>query len=128
MDCILTDTISGKRGILLRINEAYEHEPILPYQQEDTCPINSCNKTASQCVEVSAPVKLTPTAVVGNINVACEGAPEVACVTNDEGSSVTVTVTQKVCVSIPIRFGVEKADDDDPKIACADGKCVRCGD
>ena len=128
MDCILTDTISGKRGILLRINEAYEHEPILPYQPEDTCPINSCNKTASQCVEVSASVKLTPTAVVGNINAACEGAPEVACVTNDEGSSVTVTVTQKVCVSIPIRFGVEKADDDDPKIACADGKCVRCGD
>lgn len=112
----------------MHISEAYEHEPILPYQPEDTCPINSCNKTASQCVEVSTPVRLTPTAVVGNINVACQGAPEVACVTNDEGSSVTVTVTQKVCVSIPVRFGVEKADDDDPKITCADGRCVRCGD
>ena len=44
----------GNEGILLRINEAYEHEPILPYQPEDTCPINSCNKTVSQCVEVSA--------------------------------------------------------------------------
>ena len=73
-------------------------------------------------------MRLTPPAVVGNINVACQGAPEVACVTNDEGSSVTVTVTQKVCVSIPVRFGVEKADDDDPKITCADGRCVRCGD
>ena len=121
-------TISRKRGITLHISEAYEHEPILPYQPEDTCPINSCNKTASQCVEVSAPVRLTPTAVVGNINVACQGAPEVACVTNDGGSSVTVTVTQKVCASIPVRFGVEKEEDEDPKIACADGECVRCGD
>ena len=121
-------TISRKRGITLHISEAYEHEPILPYQPEDACPINSCNKTASQCVEVSTPVRLTPTAVVGNINTVCQGAPEVACVTNDEGSSVTVTVTQKVCVSIPVRFGVEKADDGDPKIACADGRCVRCED
>ena len=47
------------RGIVLHISEAYEHEPILPYQPEDTCPINSCNKTVSQCVEVSAPVTLT---------------------------------------------------------------------
>ena len=128
MERIRLGTISGKRGILLRINEAYEHEPILPYQPEDACPINSCNKTASQCVEVSTPVRLTPTAVVGNINVACQGAPEVACVTNDEGSSVTVTVTQKVCVSIPVRFGVEKAEGAAPGIACVDGTCVRCGD
>ena len=121
-------TIFRKRGITLHISEAYEHEPILPYQPEDACPINICNKTASQCVEVSTPVRLTPTAVVGNINVACQGAPEVACVTNDGGSSVTVTVTQKVCVSIPVRFGVEKAEDADPGIACVDGTCVRCGD
>lgn len=120
-------TISRKRGIILHISEAYEHEPILPYQPEDTCPINSCNKTVSQCVEVSAPVTLTPTAVVGNISTACQSAPEVTCVTDNQGNSVTVTVTQKICVSIPIRFGVEKADDD-PRITCADGKCVRCGD
>ena len=123
----MTGTISRKRGITLHISEAYEHEPILPYQPEDTCPINSCNKTASQCVEVSAPVTLTPTAVVGNISTACQSAPEVTCVTNNQDNSVTVTVTQRICVSIPIRFGVEKADDD-PKITCADGKCVRCGD
>lgn len=111
----------------MHINEAYEHEPILPYQPEDACSINSCNKTASQCVEVSAPVTLTPTAVVGNISVACQGAPDVDCVTNSGGNSCTLTITQKVCVSVPIRFGVT-TDCDDPTIACADGKCVRCGD
>ena len=111
----------------MHINEAYEHEPILTYQPEDPSPINSCDKAASQCVDVSAHVTLTPTAVVGNISTACQGMPEVSCVTNDDGSSVTVTVTQKVCVSIPVRFGVEK-DDEDPTIACADGQCVRCGD
>ena len=112
----------------MHINEAYEHEPILTYQPEDACPINSCSKTASQCVEVTAPVTLTPTAVVGSISVACQGAPDVDCVTNDGGISCTLTITQKVCVSVPVRFGVEKADDDDPKIACADGRCVRCED
>lgn len=111
----------------MHISEAYEHEPILPYQPEDACPISSCNKNASQCVNVSAPVTLTPTAVVGNIGVACQGAPEVTCVTNHEGESVTVNVTQKICVTIPIRFGVEKADGD-PRIACADGECTACGD
>ena len=124
---MLSGTISRKRGIVLHINEAYEHEPILPYQPEDACPINSCSKTASQCVEVTAPVTLTPTAVVGSINVACQGAPDVDCVTNDGGISCTLTITQKVCVSVPVRFGVT-TDCDDPTIACAGGKCARCGD
>ena len=111
----------------MHINEAYEHEPILPYQPENTCPINSCNKTAVQCVEVSTPVTLTPTAVVGTISTACQGAPEVDCVTNDGGTSCTLTITQRVCVSMPVRFGVAM-DSDDPTIACADGSCARCGD
>ena len=115
------------RGIVLHISEAYEHEPILPYQPEDSCPVNSCNKTAAQCVEVTAPATLTPTAEVGSISLACQGAPDVDCVTNGKGASCTLTITQKVCVSIPVRFGVTM-DSDDPTIACADGSCTRCGD
>lgn len=39
----------------MRINEAYEHEPILPYQSEESCPLNGCNKVSTQCVDVTAP-------------------------------------------------------------------------
>lgn len=110
----------------LHISEAYEHEPILAYQPEDACPISGCDKTASQCVTVTAPVTLTPTAVVGTVSTACQGAPTVTCVTDGEGSSTTVSITQRICVSIPVRFGVEKSDGD-PTITCADGQCTRCG-
>ena len=89
------------RGIVLHISEAYEHEPILPYQPEDSCPVNSCNKTAAQCVEVTAPVTLTPTAVVGSISVACQGAPDVDCVTNDGGISCTLTIHRRSASRCP---------------------------
>ena len=49
----------------MRINEAYEHEPILPYQSEESCPLNGCNKVSTQCVDVTASVILSPTAVMG---------------------------------------------------------------
>ena len=120
-------TISRKRGIILHISEDYEHERILPYQTEEACPISSCNKPASQCVNVSAPVTLTPTAVIGSLSVACQGIPEVTCVTGTDGSRCTLMITQRVCVSVPVRFGVEM-DSDDPTIACADSRCTACGD
>ena len=44
----------------MRINEAYEHEPILPYQSEESCPLNGCNKVSTQCVDVTASVILSP--------------------------------------------------------------------
>ena len=52
------------------------------------------------------------------------------------GFSLTTVLLSVCCglgimsISLPLlfRFGVEKADDDDPKIACVDGTCVRCGD
>lgn len=110
----------GREGTDLHISEAYEHDPILPYQAEEgtSCPMTSCAKTGSQCVDVSAKVVLTPTTVVGTPVVTCQGNPVVTCVTAADGRTCTVTLTQKVCVSIPVRFGVTK-EDEDPTIACA---------
>ena len=89
----------------MRINEAYEHEPILPYQSEESCPLNGCNKVSTQCVDVTAPVILVPT--------------------NADGTMCTATLTQQVCVSIPVRYGVTMSTCD-PTIACADS-CTGCG-
>ena len=118
MERIRLGTISGKRGILLRINEAYEHEPILPYTGEESCPVGGCNKVGMQCVGVSQSLTLTPTAMVGTAVVTCQGSPRVSCETAADGKTCLVTVTQRVCVTVPIRFGTT-VEPHDPTIACA---------
>ena len=105
----------------MRINEAYEHEPILQYQPDESCPANGCSKISTQCVDVTAPVILVPTAVTGSPTVTCQGNPTVTCTTNADGTMCTVTLTQQICVSIPVRYGVTMSCCD-PTIACAD-KC-----
>ena len=114
---------------VLHISEAYEHEPILPYQPEESCPTSGCSKIGTQCVDVSAPLTLTPIATAGTAVITCQGMPSVVCVTDDEGTSCTVTVTQRVCVAVPIRYSVV-VNPDDPTIACAAGaessSCSSC--
>ena len=109
----------------MRINEAYEHEPILPYQSEESCPLNGCNKVSTQCVDVTASVILSPTAVMGSPTVTCQGNPTITCATNADGTMCTVTMTQKVCVSIPVRYGTTISTCD-PTITCAES-CIGCG-
>ena len=110
----------------MRINEAYEHETILP-RQGDEC---GCNKIVTQCVDVTAPVTLIPTASLGTVTVACQGVPMVNCVTDPCGTSSTITVTQRVCVTIPVRYDVSM-NTSDPTISCAEGgpygPCSPCG-
>ena len=98
------------------MNESYK-ETILT----STCltpPSTGCSKSGTQCVDVSKKVVLMPTATVGTITTSCQGSPTVTCVTNAEGTASTVTLTQRVCVSIPVTFGVTK-EDGDASIMCA---------
>ncbi len=112
----------------MRINEAYEHEPMLPYQGEESCPVGGCNKVVTQCVDVIQQLELAPTAVVGTAVVACQGAPRVCCETAADGTACTVTITQRVCVTVPVRFGVTTGQRE-PAIACAEtgGTTCSCG-
>ena len=89
----------------MRINEAYEHEPILPYQSEESCPLNGCNKVSTQCVDVTASVILSPTAVMGSPTVTCQGNPTITCATNADGTTISTC---------------------DPTITCAES-CIGCG-
>ena len=120
-----TGTIFRKRGIVLRISEAYEHEPILAYQPGESCPSGSCSRVGTQCVNIAAPMVLTPSAVMGAATVTCQGTPVITCVTQDGGATCTVTMTQQVCVSVPIRYGVTMTTGD-VTIGCADS-CVGSG-
>lgn len=108
----------------MRINEAYEHEPLLSCGQTEENP-GSCSRVGTQCVDVAATLTLVPTAVVGTMSVCCQGTPSVTCVTNDDGTSCTVTMPQQVCVSVPIRYGVTMTAGE-PAIGCAEN-CVGSG-
>ena len=76
----------------MRINEAYEHEAILPRQSEESC-LGGCNKLITQCVDISAPVTLVPAASLGTVTVSCQGNPVVNCMPDPCGTSSTITVT-----------------------------------
>lgn len=80
---------------------------------------NGCKKIITQCVDVTAPVVLTPTASVGTVSVYCQGAPTISCVADPCGTSATITLTQQVCVTVPVCYGVG-LDSGEPTIACAD--------
>lgn len=110
----------------MRINEVYEHEAIRPCQAEETsCPISGCNKVSTQCVDVSAPVVLAPTATLGSPTVTCQGSPNVTCTTSSDKSYCTVTLTQQVCVSIPVCYGVSMSTGD-ATISCSDNSGCAC--
>lgn len=109
----------------MRINEAYEHDTLLPYQGEENCSGN-CSKVGTQCVDVTAELTLEPTATVGTVTVTCQGTPRITCVTAPDGASCTVTLTQQVCVSIPVRYGVTTTTGE-AVIACAGDGCIGCG-
>lgn len=111
----------------MRISEAYEHEPLLSCQRpEEPASPGGCDKIGTQCVDIAAPLVLTPNASVGTVTVACQGMPDITCVTAPDGSSCTVTMSQQICVSVPVRYGVTLTAGE-PTIACADNNCVGCG-
>lgn len=98
------------------MNELSKKEALLP-SCPITCPTGCAGKSGVQCVEVSQPVVLTPRATVGTITTSCPGVPTVSCVTDETGSFCTVTLTQRVCVTIPVSYGAT-AEPGTPTIAC----------
>lgn len=82
-------------------------------------PVTGCSKTATQCVAVSSAVTLAPTASLGSVTVTCQGNPEVVCVTNEAGTLCTVTMTEKLCISLPVQYGVTITEVG-PKIDCGE--------
>ncbi|MCI2058532.1 MAG: hypothetical protein LKJ80_04920 [Oscillibacter sp.] len=107
------------------MNEPYKKETqLLSPSELCSCPSGGCNKSGTQCVAISEAVELTPTALVGTLTTACQGQPVIACKTSADGATCTVTLTQKVCVTIPVSYGVT-SDPEDPTIACDDCTCPR---
>ena len=111
----------------MRINEVYEHEPILPYQGGESCQaVSGCDKVGTQCVDVSLPSTVTPVAGVGTVTTSCQGEPVLTCETEDGGLTCTLTVTQRVQLNVPVRFSAVVEANDDAVISCAGDRECGC--
>ena len=94
------------------------------YCSRNDCSASCIGKAGTQSVDISQPVVLTPTASLGTVVSSCPGTPTVTCVTAPDGGSCILTLTQRVCISIPVSYGVEVSPGE-PIITCADG--ISCG-
>ena len=97
----------------MRSNEVFENDIL--------CQANpGCDKVSTQCVDIALPMTVIPVAGIGTVTTSCQGMPSVTCVTADDSQSCILTVTQRVCLNIPVRFSAV-AESDSPTIACAAG-------
>ncbi|MEG0036222.1 MAG: hypothetical protein RR147_03815 [Oscillospiraceae bacterium] len=86
----------------------------------------TCTSTTSQYADVSVSLKLKPYAIVGKMSTECCGEPVIALRPCGSGScQCEITITQTVCVRIPIEYGTE-ADIGETKTNCK--KNCGCGD
>lgn len=94
---------------------------------------NSCPTTAYQEVDVCVPVTITPYATVGDTAVTCCGTPTItqgtATCAGTAGGTCSFTLTQRVCVAVPVIFGAEAAVGA-YSVSCGEageGNCEGCG-
>lgn len=110
------------------MNEAFESESLQqePAEEMTVLQDRDCDRTSVQCVNISAAVTMEPVTALGTVTASCRGVPEVTCETNADGTACRVTMTQQICVSMPVHYSVDLTLDD-PAIACAgDGTGLGC--
>ncbi len=97
--------------------------------------IQTCEATAYQPFSVCVPVTVTPFAIPGDTTTVCCGPPTVTPGTPTcpgvENGSCTFTITQNICVAVPIEFGATPVVGN-PFVQCgtasAEDICTGCGD
>ncbi|MGI6434012.1 MAG: hypothetical protein ACOX0F_01400 [Syntrophomonadaceae bacterium] len=72
-----------------------------------------CIAVASQLINVCVPVTVTPYAHIDSVSTICCGDPVIGddCV-GDPGGTCTFTVSQLICVEVPVHFGADAAPGD----------------
>ena len=100
--------------------------PVAAEQAED------CPTTSYQEVDVCVPVTIAPYANVGEATVTCCGAPTItegtASCAGTAGGTCSFTVSQRVCVAVPVTFGANTSAGD-YRVNCGtpgEGDCQNC--
>jgi hypothetical protein len=79
------------------------------------CHENACKRVVVQKADVSVPIEIRPSAVVGRITSECMGEPRI---TNESHPECChVTITQTICVIIPIEYNVTSRVEDS-EVSC----------
>lgn len=87
------------------------------------CVYGECKKEITQCADISLPVEIKPTATVGRIDTECCGDPVICC-HEHSCNSCEITITQKICVKIPVTFSALTCVEE-PVINCCTGESCR---
>ena len=77
-------------------------------------------RTCVQCVQIDQPVTMAPVTEIGTAVICYQGIPEVTCEQIPAENQCRLNVSQKICVTLPIRFGVDVSAGD-AVIGCAGG-------
>jgi hypothetical protein len=88
----------------------------------DCYDIQSCERTVTRHYDISVPVTVTPYATPEKPDVSCMSDITITCghtPCDNPNNTFGFTVTQKIMVEIPIKFGAEVCYGK----ACADGEC-----
>lgn len=89
--------------------------------------IETCETTVFQNIGVCVPITVTPSAIVGAIDVTCCG-PAIVSSTPcplTGPTACTFYVTQDLCVEVPVRFSA-MGEDGDPVVTCGDPNQTGC--
>lgn len=95
-----------------------EPEPKQAPRQENSCVSECCETVATQYADISIPVEIRPTAVIGEIETQCCGDPVICCKETSSGKSAEITITQKINIKIPIEYCTE-ACIGDTSVSCS---------
>ena len=84
-----------------------DHDCDKKHDKDDKCPKEACRSNFFQKEKICVPVKITPHATPGEATVTCCGKPVVMNGNHCKGdqSYCMFTVTQALCIEIPIAFG-----------------------
>lgn len=96
--------------------------------QKDKCPppppcdctYEEFKREVVQSADLTLPVEIEPSATVGRIEADCSGDPIVVCSQDPCRNVCRVTITQRICVKIPITYGVLTCVED-PTLKCCTG-------
>lgn len=96
------------------VEKTESDEYVIELYEESMQKPPACNNTFFQTDLISVPVKVTPFAKTGHVKTVCCGSPVITtgrCMHGDTGKVCEFTITQKICVKIPLAFGASVSID-----------------
>ena len=89
------------------------------------CTFDEFSTEVTQCADISLPIEIDPSVRVGRIQTDACGDPVVVCSHDPCHDTCRITITQRLCVRIPLTYYVSTCVED-PNTRCCTGESC-CG-